>query len=211
MESLSEELLNLGVPNQELFNDELPIDDDFSLEKLSDNELIKIIHDDKSKQIKAFSEIISRYLGLIIKRAKFFSDDNCDVEDLTQEGLFAFYKAVDRFDLDNGAKFSSFAEVCVTNAVKSALMKYKKNSYILPEDETYSVSSPEIICLDKEYLSSMKNEAKSILGELEFSVFKLYIEGYTYSQIAKTLKISEKSVDNAAYRLKKKLRKHLYK
>ncbi len=179
-----------------------------SFSSLTDNELICVIRltEDKENGKAAILAMISRYMKLVLKRANFFSENFSDVEDLAQEGLLAFYKAIDSFDLENGAKFSSYVDVCVSNAMKTAVGKYNKSSYCIVEDEPVSLSSPENICLDLESFSALRKNAENILSEVELSVFNLYVCGYSYKQISKKLDLSEKSVDNAVSRFKKKLR-----
>lgn len=190
-----------------------------NIKSLSDNELIAVIHRDNGKQSReskdAVSEIISRYMNLVLKRASSLSDNSSDLEDLTQEGLLALFNAINSFDQGNGAKFSSFADVCVSNRIKNAaavITKHKEKELAVIEAENGMAgeeSSPESICLEKESGIRIKKEIKDLLAPLEVKVFELYIEGRSYREIAESLDISEKSVDNAVFRIRKKL-KHLF-
>ncbi len=181
---------------------------------LSDNQLILIVRDEKNNKSGkgAVSELISRYLKLILKRANTYSDNCSDVEDLTQEGMLAFYKAVDSFDTENGAKFSSYADICVTNRIKTVAANFARiNEAIADEDPderniAVSEESPEHICVEKENSIIINNEILSVLAPLEVKVFELYLDGMPYKNIAKNLDISEKSVDNAVFRIRKKLK-----
>ena len=47
------------------------------------------------------------------------------------------------------------------------------------------------------------------LSPLELSVLKLFLEGYSYAQMAERLKKKEKSIDNALRRIKGKLQEIL--
>lgn len=186
------------------------------LRSLSDNELIEMIHRDGSRQDKdskdAVSVIISRYMKLVLKRAGAYSDNCSDLEDLTQEGLLALCNAIDCFDSENGARFSSFADACVTNRIRtaaSAIAKHKQNDMTVIADENDIAdidSSPENICLEKESDIRIKKKIGSVLSPLEGKVFELYLDGRSYREIAEILGISEKSADNAVFRIRKKLR-----
>ena len=66
-------------------------------------------------------------------------------------------------------------------------------------------NNPESLLLYQERLASLKEKAKEVLSKREYSVFMLYIEGYSYKEISNNLKITEKAVDNALSRAKKKL------
>lgn len=190
-----------------------------NMKSFSDYDLIAVIHRENGKQSRegkeAVSEIISRYMKLVLKRASNLSDNSSDLEDLTQEGLLALFNAINSFDYENGAKFSSFADVCVSNRIKNAaatIKKHKEKELAVIEaenDVAGEESSPESICLEKESDIRIKREIKDILAPLEVKVFELYMEGRSYHEIAESLKIPEKSVDNAVFRIRKKL-KHLF-
>ncbi|MGN0554179.1 MAG: sigma-70 family RNA polymerase sigma factor [Oscillospiraceae bacterium] len=183
---------------------------------LSDNELIAAIRRDSDRQSKdskdAVSVIISRYMKLVLKRAHTYSDNCSDLEDLTQEGLLALCNAIESFSCENGAKFSSFADACVTNRIRTAaaaIAKHKENDISVIADENDIAdadSSPENICLEKESDSRIRRKVESVLAPMEVKVFDLYFEGRSYREIAEILGISEKSVDNAVFRIRKKLK-----
>lgn len=185
-------------------------------EDLSDKELIDVIHSDGGQQSReskdAASVIISRYMKLVLKRAHTYSDNCSDLEDLTQEGLLALCNAIESFDCKNGAKFSSFADVCITNRIKTAaqtIAKHKQNDMTVIADENDIAdadSSPENICLEKESGIRIEKMIRSVLSPLEARVFGLYLDGRSYREIAEMLGISEKSADNAVFRIRKKLK-----
>lgn len=151
-------------------------------------------------------------MKLVLKRAHTYSDNCSDLEDLTQEGLLALCNAIESFDCENGAKFASFADTCVTNRIKTAaqtIAKHKRNDMTVIADENDIAdadSSPENICLEKESGIRIKKMIGSVLSPLEARVFELYLDGRSYREIAEMLGISEKSADNAVFRIRKKLK-----
>lgn len=185
-------------------------------EDLSDKELIEVIQSDGGRQSReskdAVSVIISRYMKLVLKRAHTYSDNCSDLEDLTQEGLLALCNAIDSFDCENGAKFSSFADACVTNRIKTAaqtIAKHNRSDMTVIADENDIAdadSSPENIWLERESGIRIKKKIESVLAPLEKRVFELYLDGRSYREIAEMLGISEKSADNAVFRIRKKLK-----
>lgn len=182
------------------------------LNPMSDNELVKVYRDERDSKLgkNAVSVLISRYLRLVRKRACFFSSEYADAEDLTQEGFLAFINAVNSFDTEHGAKFSSFADVCVTNGIKSAVIKMKKNfgeacSEVI-EDNAEDLSTPESICVERDKIEGIYNEIASLLSEKEWSIFRLYLAGLSYKEISEILSIPLKTVDNAVFRVRKKLK-----
>ena len=189
----------------------------FELNSLSDNELLEIIQKNKSDKYgkEAFSELISRYFKLVLKRASMYSDNYSDAEDLTQDGMLAFYEAVESFELSRGVKFSAFADVCVSNRIKNSAAKLavinSRLTDVDSEEQDTSVmeASPESICIEREKFKSIQKEIMTVLAPLEVEVFELYLDGVSYKEIAEKLDITEKSVDNAVFRIRRKLKKIL--
>lgn len=80
----------------------------------------------------------------------------------------------------------------------------------IAEEEQFAESSslnPQSLFLDKESMRELSRRIQSVLSELEYTIFELYIGGYSYFEIAARVGKSEKSVDNALCRIKIKLKK----
>lgn len=181
-------------------------------DSLDDNRLVEISRCRKDPALgkRAVSTLISRYLRLVRKRAYGYARDYAEPEDLAQEGFLSFLNAVNSFDPERGAKFSSFADVCVTNGIRSAAMKLKKDAgESLADDLEENAedgSSPENIWFEKEKILGIYDEIESLLSKREWDIFRLYLGGLSYREIAVRLDIPLKSVDNAVFRVRKKLR-----
>lgn len=182
------------------------------LNAFEDTKLVEIFRREKDtdRGRNAVSVLISRYLKLVRKRASAFSEGGAESEDLAQEGLLAFVRAVETFEPERGAKFSSFADVCVTNGIKNAAVKLSKNageslSEKLEETAEDRVT-PENIWFEKEAVSDLYKEIAALLSKKEWDIFQLYLGGASYGEIADKLGITPKSVDNAVFRVRKKLK-----
>ncbi len=182
------------------------------LNLLDDNALVELSHNcpDSPRGRLAVSALVSRYFRLVQKKAYCFACDYAEPEDLAQEGFLSFLNAVNSFDAARGTKFSSFADVCITNGIRSAVLKLGKKS-----EESFSEAfeekigdglSPENIWFEKETMFDIYDEIASLLSEKEWSIFKLYLDGASYKEISEKLDISLKSVDNAVFRVRKKLK-----
>lgn len=142
-------------------------------------------------------------------------------EDLIQEGMLGFLDAVRTFSPEGGASFRTYADVCINNRIIAALRlhcnakNYALSSAVGFENEESSNSAcagdPQDIvdtradaALFEELVSS-----KAGLTELEKKVAHLKLAGCSYAQISASLGVSEKTVDNALQRVKKKLRAKL--
>lgn len=176
---------------------------------MRDDELAVIAKTDKS----AAAVIVSRYSKLILVKSEIFADSNADSDDLNQEGLIGLLNAISSFDPHKGAKFSTYAEVCIGNRMKTFLVKTRKAaSGIENIDEIYENSclsveeTPESILLDKEFFSELLSGIYDVLSPAEFRVFNLCMKGESYKSAAEKLGITEKAVDNAMQRARRKIR-----
>ena len=137
-------------------------------------------------------------------------------EDLVQEGFIGLLNAVKCYESNFDTSFSTFAYLCIDRNILSAVRKslakkqIPKSALSFIEDEQNlqeNISrSPEEILIAKENLSAMKQKIAEILSDTEREVLDLYLLGYSYSKIAEKLELSEKSVDNAIQRMRKKLK-----
>lgn len=156
-----------------------------------------------------------------------------DREDLIQEGMIGLFKAIRDYDSGRDASFYTFADLCISRQMYSAVqaagrMKHiPLNTYISlygegtggGEDEEGEVLSaladrglgPEEQFIDRESVERLEQQIERELSGFEKQVFELYITGMGYSQIAKLLGRDEKSTDNALQRLKGKIRRMIAK
>lgn len=183
------------------------------LSSLDDNFLVELSRgDDRVLGRQAVSELVSRYLGLVRKKACAFAHGYAEPEDLAQEGFLAFLNAINSFDTGRGTRFSSFAEVCVTNGVKNAARRLGAGNESFGNDPEESGSdgfTPESIWFEKESIKSIYSGISSVLSKKEWDIFRLYLGGLSYREIAERLDIPVKSVDNAVFRVRKKLKEFL--
>ena len=164
-------------------------------EILSDEEIVSLIN---GGSIELLQVIIDRYLPKIL----FFVKKNCsesEMEDAVQEATYALYSAVKNFD-GKRSSFNTFALLCIKRSVYSGI-KHGSRAKDIPD-----CNSPEKIFFDRESYKSLENSIKLELSGLEYSVLQLFLSGKKYIEIARELNISEKSVNNALIRIRKKLK-----
>lgn len=164
-------------------------------------------------QDAVLSELIARYSGLIRCKARAMATVSVDADDLAQEGLLGLLNAISRYDASREIKFSTFADVCISNKMKTAIVKNGRAA--TPVDDADMTSclhsevepeNPESIYLRKERLAELYAEMVSVLSKRELAVFQLFLYGMRYDQMARKLGVTEKSVDNAMQRVRKKLK-----
>lgn len=177
-------------------------------DKLSDNELIALY---KKGDTEAFECLYKRYSGLIKKISRSYFLLGGDGDDVVQEGLLGLLKAVNAFSDEGGASFKTYATTCIITNIRTAVKRYGSkgntplNFAVAMSEETASYPSPDEGIIDEENEKELAAEVKNILSQAEYEVFRLYIEGRSYLEIAALTGESTKSVDNAIQRIKKKL------
>ena len=155
--------------------------------------------------------IFSRY----DKRIRYYADKYCresDREDAAQEASLALYSAVKNYDKDKSS-FSSFASLCIKRSVidcaKRAGRKKNIPEELLEPIEDVSIpdcNSPEKIFFDKEAYKALTHSIKLELSGMELAVLQLFLSGKKYVDIVDVLGVSEKSVNNALMRIRRKLK-----
>lgn len=190
---------------------------------LSDNEIIAKI---AAREDGAVEYMMQKYGPLVKKEVRTVFLIGAEAEDLTQEGMIGLFKAIRDYEPDKGASFSTFATICVRNQIKSAISASNRkkhtplNTYIsiyaeinedgipLLELESHREdSNPEDLVIAKERKSDLMKKIESELSKYEKKVIDLYLEGLSYSDIAQKLGKTEKSIDNALFRIRGKLSK----
>ena len=175
--------------------------------------------------------ICDKYKNLVKSKAKSMFILGADNEDLIQEGMIGLFKAVRDFDSGRDASFYTFAELCISRQMYTAVQASKRqkhfplNTYIsldggdnTPDEQERRLAefltdrtelSPEELFLDKERVAYLEEAIDRELSDFERQVLDLYVTGMSYSQIARVLGRDEKATDNALQRLKAKIRKML--
>lgn len=193
----------------------------------SDEELVfKAQHGD----ILAEEYLMDKFKPLVKSRSRAYFLIGADSEDIIQEGMIGLYKGVRDFNRDKNASFAGFAELCVNRqmitAIKAATRHKHQplNSYISlnkpvfddDSEQTYidllkegESLNPEELFIGQENKDFIETQVLKNLSGFETKVLALYLQGRSYFEIAKSLKKTEKSIDNALQRVKKKVEKFL--
>jgi RNA polymerase sporulation-specific sigma factor len=180
---------------------------------------------------QALDALIRRYTGFVRLKASSYFLAGGDSDDLVQEGLIGLYKAVRDFRPDKETSFRSFAELCVTRQIITAIKtatRFKHaplNSYVSfsqtpagQESDSEctlgdalpgpSVDDPSTCVISTEELQSLVFCLGTGLSRLEAEALKLYLEGSSYEQMAEQLGCDTKTIDNALQRVKRKIITH---
>jgi RNA polymerase sporulation-specific sigma factor len=180
----------------------------------------------------AMDRIVERYRGFVRMKASSYFLAGGEMEDLVQEGLIGLFKAVRDYRRDREASFRSFAELCITRQIITAIKTAARNkhtplnTYVSfsvskagagAENETSladvlagdPVADPITQAISSEELRSLVGCLGSALSPLEGRVLAMYLEGRSYEEVADRLDCTPKTVDNALQRVKRKVGAHL--
>jgi RNA polymerase sporulation-specific sigma factor len=180
---------------------------------------------------RSMDTLIRRYTGFVRLKASSYFLAGGDSEDLIQEGLIGLYKAVRDFRSDKETSFRSFAELCITRQIITAIKtatRFKHaplNTYVsfsqTPAGQESEgdctlgdalpgplVDEPSICVISTEELQSLVFCLGTGLSKLEADALRLYLEGCSYEEMAQELEVDTKTIDNALQRVKRKILQH---
>lgn len=193
-------------------------------ERMADEELIRRL---REGQQDITDYIMEKYKNLVRKEANAMYLLGGENDDLIQEGMIGLFKAVRDYDLEQESSFFSFAKLCITRQMYSAIEASKRkkhsplNSYVsfYEKDEEKQAlietmaagrgSDPEELVMSREYAQLLESKLEENLSDLENRVLYLHLLGTDYKTIARLLDKSPKTIDNAIQRIKNKTQKIL--
>lgn len=191
---------------------------------LTDEQLIRML---RNGDCAIIDFLMEKYKGLVRKEAKAMYLLGGENDDLIQEGMIGLFKAVQDYDVNQDTSFYSFARLCVTRQLYSAIESSKRkkhsplNSYISLYDresteeginlldtiEADGDSNPEQAFVSRDNARRFEEKLEKCLSDLERRVLYLHLLGTDYRTIAGLLDKSPKTVDNAIQRIKMKAQK----
>lgn len=189
-------------------------------------ELNKYLYQAKNGDIESMDYILQYFKPKVIAICREYFLIGADFDDILQEGMIGLYKAVMGYNQDKNDNFSSFASMCIHHQIQNAV-KVANSKKNLPLNDYISISidgkvnqgedSPKImlqandkgveqISLDKENINIFYKNLQKQLSALQYKILVMYLNGYSYSEIAKANNISNKNVDNQIQSIKRKLK-----
>ena len=199
-----------------------------SQRELEDLQLVMRVHNGDER---AREQLIQRYTGFVRMKASSYFIAGGEPEDLVQEGLIGLCKAMRDFRADKETSFRSFAELCVTRQIITAIKtatRYKHaplNTYVSfsqtpagqdPDSDVTlgdalpgsHVNDPSVAVISTDELKSLVFCLGTGLSPLEADALRMYLEGSSYEDMAEVLDCDTKAIDNALQRVKRKILQH---
>lgn len=168
-----------------------------------------LIESAKNGDEQAFEILAKSYKRVLDFHIKHIDANPSNRDDLFQEGLIGLLKAVRSYD-GKSATFATFASLCVRNSIISGVRKYANQSsktVSMPEtmpEET--APSAEEVHLDGERAKLLYDKVYQSLSVYEKTVFDMYLSDISYESIAFVTGKSVKSISNAVFRIRNKLK-----
>ncbi len=176
----------------------------------------------------AVEHLIMKYKGMVSVKARQYFLQGGDQEDLIQEGMIGLYQAISLFDKSKNVPFGKFAAQVVESRLYDAIRKAARRKHeplnqslsldfkidtdasftdesfidLIPDEQ---IADPESKLLDQERIHQLNLYLKNNLSDFEYQVMTLYLQGRKYNEMAELLSVSNKSIDGALQRIRKKI------
>ncbi|MHB9038386.1 MAG: RNA polymerase sporulation sigma factor SigH [Armatimonadota bacterium] len=177
---------------------------------------------------QATEYLLDKYRGFVEGKARSYFLTGAEQDDVVQEGMIGLFKAIRDFQADKLTHFRSFAELCVTRQIISAVKSATRFKHGMLNDcasldalvsddggclldvvADATIADPERVLMQRQIVRFVRRQAAEGLSDLEREVLRGYLGGRSYLQMAAELRKMPKTVDNALQRAKKKIGRRL--
>ena len=199
-------------------------------QNLTDEQIISEI---KNGDEEALSYILEKYKDLVnVKVSKYFII-GAEKEDTVQEGMIGLFKAIKNYNAEKQNSFKSFANICIERQLITAIKTSNRqkhqplNSYLSLNTAAYennddnsvelletfnskTIEDPLETIMKQEQYNEVETAVNKNLSKFEQKVLSRFLNGESYTVIAKKLNTPVKSIDNAIQRIRKKAMKNMF-
>jgi RNA polymerase sporulation-specific sigma factor len=179
---------------------------------------------------RAVEHLLRKYRRFVEGKARSYFLAGGEPDDVIQEGMVGLYKAIRDYRPDRLMQFRSFAEMCITRQIVTAVKSASRNKHVplndylslhshCGNDEDASLvidvladpnfADPERVLFESRTIQRVRQHVRDGLSGLEREVFEGYLEGKTYQEMSVRLRRPSKTVDNALQRAKRKIGRRL--
>lgn len=196
--------------------------------EISDLQLVEMA---QAGNMDAEEALIRKFKETVRIKANMYFIAGADEDDVVQEGMIGLIKAIRQYDPGREASFGTFAGLCITRQIISAIRmadrdKHKAlntsislNKPMQDENEEIALvdtlrdsseQNPEAMLIIKDVVYYILHNGDNIFSEFEMQVLNELVKGNDYAAIARKLGKNTKSIDNAMQRTKKKIIGYLW-
>lgn len=171
--------------------------------KINDYELLYLIRENNSV---ATNIMYQKYRPFIYTKIRKYNL-NYDIDEYTQEGYIALYKAIKTFSENSRTRFFTYFDVILKNHLINCLRRNKKIIEV-NSDFVYSYEDQNTNILSEVIYDYNTFEILEVLSsKMEREVFIYYfVKDYSIDLIEKTLGITAKQIYNTIRRIREKMK-----
>jgi RNA polymerase sigma-70 factor (ECF subfamily) len=178
---------------------------------MEEKELVRL---SKEGNEEAFASLVKKYKTKVFNLAWSLTHDRETADDLAQEAFIKAYVALPKFQFKS--EFGTWLYRITINHTKDYLRKKSKMSKMLFEKmkEMPLVQESEMMKKEKEQINEQRRKfvrqcLQTIPEKYQIILSLRDIQGFSYEEITKVLKLSPGTVDSRLHRARKMLRKKL--
>ena len=179
-------------------------------ETYKDEELFDIVADVQSGNDEGFSLLKAKYAPLIRSLVRSF--EGAHEEEYIREAESALLKAAVRFDIEQSdVAFGLYAKICIRNALislrrKEMSRKRRAERKAVGAREKRHMEFQAADAGDAAETEKLIENIEKVLSPYERRIFREYMADKTVEEISLAVEKPKKSVNNAIYRIKEKVK-----
>ena len=193
-----------------------------NMDLLSDEQLVRLA---QAGDQEALEYLIRKYMGVVKGKKHSYFIMGAEDDDVVQEGTIGLLKAIRGYHFDREASFASFAELCINRQILSAIkaanrkkhaplntsvslnrpLESESNQALEDILSSGSMMDPEAMVILEELMDHINKNEDKLFSPLELKVWRLYMQGQSYTDISLSVGKSSKAIYNAMERAKKKI------
>ena len=132
-------------------------------------------------------------------------------QDLEQEARLALFRAAQSFDsAQEDVQFGLYAKICIRNSFVSLLRKQRSRRFTekrsVHESSSSREADPLLLAVENDVSHRLSDRISQALSSYENSILEQYVSGMSVKNISLSVGKSEKSVHNALYRIRVKIK-----
>jgi RNA polymerase sporulation-specific sigma factor len=183
-------------------------------------EVENIVKKAQDGDIQAAERLIKAFKNYVYQMEKKFFIPGGDREDLVQEAFIGLYQAIKTYQFGSALSFEDYLSLCIRNnvirAVRSATQKKQlvlTTAKSIFDKSLINIKSkqfePESATLKTMTVEEIESIIQKKLSNRESKIISLKAKGFSAEEIAEKCNTEKKIVDNALYRARLKIKKHL--
>ena len=161
----------------------------------------------KDNKLLEYKHLVINLVNKYIKQYPFYKND---YEDFYQEGMIGLSEALDKYDSNSKASFTTFAYICIRAKMNNWFRKNLDTSILEIKKEIDQNFISNKYTENDIVFMNLKDKIKEYKYNLNFDdsqIFELYINSFNSREISELLEIKQKRVEYKILKIKQDLLK----